>query len=175
MRLTETVLGQTVRKEGWDGLSPLLTVPGRGASPLCAPGRGVLGALVPPTLLPGPLGLLLCFLFVFFNHPLRGFQSCEGLWWRDLASTVGGGGVLLREEQEQGRGTSDRSWSTGGTVALEPGLVLTWRLSPTFPVFPSLRDHHTGGPQGDRGPWGDRPEARRGCVRISGARRATAP
>ena len=91
MRLTETVLGQTVRKEGWDGLSPLLTVPGRGASPLCAPGRGVLGALVPPTLLPGPLGLLLCFLFVFFNHPLRGLQSCEGLWWRDLASTVGGG------------------------------------------------------------------------------------
>lgn len=66
MRLSETVRGQTVRKEGWDGLSPLLTVPERGASPLCAPGRGVLGALVPPTLLPGPLGLLLCFLFVCF-------------------------------------------------------------------------------------------------------------
>lgn len=60
-----------------------------------------------------------------------------------------------------GGGTSGRSLGTGGTVALEAGLVLTWRLSPTFPVFPSVRDHHTGGPQGNRGPWGDRPDAGR--------------
>lgn len=90
--------GKTVQKEEPDSRSSLFTVLEREPLPRLGP--------LPDSL--GPQRGVL-FIIMFLYHPLGGPQSCESLWWRDLAST-GGGGPTETKSREGGLLEGGGAW-----------------------------------------------------------------